>query len=207
MAIASGTASYLRFSAEPVPDQFEQRFCEALYNHRFTEIDPRSEVEKNHGWVRFDDAFSAEFDPATLVLPSGQMLFRMRVDTLKIPASTLKAYVDQAGRQRAQRDGRDKLGRKEMDALKLEVKKQLRVRSLPKLQLVEAAWNVQTGEVRLFSTSKGTATLFVDHFEKTFERKLQFVGLLEILHLRGMATEDVGALALLEPERFHLIPR
>ena len=205
MGIASGSVSYLLFVAEPVTEGFEERFCEAMYNHRFMEIDPRSEVEKAHGWVRFDDAFSGEIDPAVLVPPSGQILFRLRVDTLKIPASTLKAYVDQAARERAKRDGRDQLARKELDVLKLEVKKQLRVRSLPRLQLVEVAWNIHSGEVRLFTTSKGSATLFAETFEKTFERKLQYVGLLEVLPLRGMAQEEIDSLSLIDAERFHLI--
>ena len=76
--------------------------------------------------------------------------------------------VDQAAREKAAASGVDQLSRRELDLLKLEVKKKLRLRSLPRMQLVEAAWQVQTGEVRLFSTSKTVATLFVDRFEKTF---------------------------------------
>ncbi|MBM4341762.1 MAG: recombination-associated protein RdgC [Deltaproteobacteria bacterium] len=207
MGLSSGSVSYLRFVAEPVPEAFEPRFCEALWNHRFQEIDPHGEIEKAHGWVRFDDAFEAEIDPESLVLESGQLLLRLRIDTLKIPAATLKAYVDKAAKDRAKKDGRDLPGKKEREALKLEVAKQLRVRSLPRMQLVEAAWNVHDGEVRLFSTSKGVAGLFVDHFEKTFERKLQFVGLLEVLPLRGMTQQEIDGLALIDAERFHLIAR
>ena len=207
MALATGTVSYLRFSAPPVPDQFETRFCEAFYTHRSQEIDPRTEVEKSEGWVKYDDAFSCDFAPETLVLPSGQLLFRLRIDTLKIPAGTLKAYVDQAAKIRATATGRERLAKKELDQLKLEIKQQLRVKSLPRLQLVEVAWNISTGEVRLFATSKSIAGVFVDKFEKTFEVGLKVVGLLDVLFLRGMAQEDLDSLALLEPERFHLIPR
>ena len=207
MPIASGTVSYLRFAAPPVPADFEQRFCEALYNHRFLEIDPRSDVEKAQGWVRFDDAFESVFDAQTLLHPSGQLLFRLRIDTLKVPAPTLKAYTDQAARAKATATGRERLAKKELDQLKLEIKQQLRVKSLPKLQLVEVAWNVSTGEVRLFATSKAVAGLFVDKFEKTFEVALKVIGLLDVLAVRGMPQEEIDALAMLEPERFHLIPR
>ena len=207
MGMASGSVSYLRFAAGPVPDAFEERFCEALQNRRFNEIDPRSEVDKTIGWVRHDDAFSSEFDPTQFVPPGGQLLLRLRIDTLTIPAATLKAYVDQAAKLRASKEGREKLAKKELDQLKLEVKKQLRVRSLPRLQLLDIAWNIHTGEVRLFATSKAIADVFVENFEKTFEIQLQHVGLLNVLTLRGMPQEEVDSLALLEPERFHLIPR
>lgn len=204
MGIVSGAVSYLRFVANPVPDGFEEPYCDMLAQHAFNEIDPRSELEESVGWVQADDAFMAEFDPRTLVTSSGHVMLRLRVDKLKIPAGTLKAYVDKAARETAVKAGRDKLNKRETDALKLEVKKSLRVRSLPRMTLLEVIWNVQTGEVRLMSTSKSVAAVFVDKFEKTFAQALQPVGLLTILWLRGMSEADRDSLALLEPERFHL---
>lgn len=205
MGLSSGTVSYLRFVAAPVTEGFEERACEQLASKGFREIDPGSEEEQVEGWVRFDDAFAADFDPTTLVTPSGNVLFRLRTDTLKVPAGTLKAYVDQAAGQRAKVQGREKLSKKELDVLKLEMKKQLRLRSLPKLSLTDVVWNIQTGEVRMISTSKSVAGRFVDLFEKTFEVSLRPVGLLTVLWLRGMSEEDIDGLALVEAERFHLI--
>ncbi|MBI5607515.1 MAG: recombination-associated protein RdgC [Deltaproteobacteria bacterium] len=207
MALASGSVSYLRFFVAPPPEGFERLYAEQLGALRFVEIDPRSEVEKVNGWVQFDDAFAGDFDPGTLVTPSGYLLFRLRIDTLKIPAGTMKAYVDQEAMNRCKAQNREKLSRKELDQLKLEVKKQLRLRSLPKLQLVDIAWNIQSGEVRLFSASKAVAAAFVELFEKTFQTNLQAVGLRSVLWLRGMNEAEVDSLSLLEPERFHLIPR
>ena len=205
MGLSSGTVSYLRFVAAAVTEGFEERACEQLASKGFREIDPGSDEEQVEGWVRFDDAFAADFEPATLVTPSGNVLFRLRTDTLKVPAGTLKAYVDQAASLRAKAQGREKLSKKELDVLKLEMKKQLRMRSLPKLSLTDVVWNIQTGEVRMISTSKSVAGRFVDLFEKTFELSLRPVGLLTVLWLRGMSEEDIDGLALIEAERFHLI--
>lgn len=205
MGLSSGTVSYLRFVAAAVTEGFEERACEQLASKGFREIDPGSDEEQVEGWVRYDDAFAADFDPATLVTPSGNVLFRLRTDTLKVPAGTLKAYVDQAANLRAKAQGREKLSKKELDVLKLEMKKQLRMRSLPKLSLTDVVWNIQTGEVRMISTSKSVAGRFVDLFEKTFELSLRPVGLLTVLWLRGMSEEDIDGLALVEAERFHLI--
>lgn len=207
MGISSGSVSYLRFVADPVPDGFEEPYCDALREHRFREIDLHGDLDKQSGWVQFDDAFAADWDPDTLVSRTGMIFLRLRVDTLTIPAVTLKAYTDLAARQRQTELGRDKLIKRETDALKLEVKKALRKRSLPRMQLLEIVWNVATGEVRLMSTARAGADLFSDLFEKTFGQKLHQVGLLNVLRLRGLDDAAVDGLALLEPERFHLIRR
>lgn len=205
MGIVSGTLSYLRFSLQVPSDGFEQSFCEALEQHAFREIDATSDVEKAAGWVRFEDAFSSEWDARTLVDHSGYLLLRLRVDTLKIPAGTLKAYTEREARERCHELKRDKLVRRELDVIKLEVKQRLRKRSLPKMQLLEVVWNIATGELRLMSTSKAAASLFTDLFEKTFGMPLRPVGLLTVLWLRGMSEPEIDALAALEPERLHLI--
>ena len=207
MGIVAGTVSYLRFVSGDLPEQFEVRFCDALNNHAFHEIDAHSDVEVQRGWVRFDDAFEANFEPPTLVDGGGHMLFRLRIDTLRIPNTTLKAWTTREDRERCVKLNRDKLSKKERDQLKLEVKKKLRLRSLPNMKLVEVDWNVATGEVRLAATSKAVAAHFIDAFEKTFEIKLEPVGLLKVLWLRGLKDDEVDALARLEPERFHLIRR
>jgi DNA recombination-dependent growth factor C len=204
MGLLSGAVSYLRFVANPVPEGFEEPYCDMLAQHAFHEIDPRSELEESVGWVQADDAFAAEFDPRTLVSSSGHIVLRLRVDKLKIPAGTLKAYVDKAAKETAVKAGRDKLNKRETDALKLEIKKQLRVRSLPRMTLLEVVWSVATGEVRLMSTSRAVAAVFIDKFEKTFAQALQPVGLQTILWLRGMGEAERDSLGLLEPERFHL---
>jgi len=205
MGIVSGSVSYLRFVAGNLPDAFEETYAEALRTAAFHEIDPHSDLEVSRGWVRFDDAFSSEFDPGTLVEPGGNIFLRLRIDTLKIPAGTLKAYVDKDARERAAKVGRDKLVKRELDTVKADVKKLLRQRSLPRMQLLEMVWNVASGEVRLMSTSKSAAAHFVDVFEKTFSQTLRPVGLLTILWLRGVKDEEIDALGNLEPERFHLL--
>ncbi len=207
MGIVAGTVSYLRFVSSDLPEPFEVRFCDALNSHAFHEIDAHSDVEIQRGWVRFDDAFEANFEPPTLIDTNGHMLFRLRIDTLRIPNTTLKAWTTREERERCAKLNREKLSKKERDQLKLEVKKKLRLRSLPKMQLVEVDWNVSTAEVRLAATSKAVAAQFIDAFEKTFEIKLDPVGLLKVLWLRGLKDDELDALARLEPERFHLIRR
>ena len=208
MGILSGSISYLRFVAlGDLPDQPEPAWCPALSERGFNEIDPTGDLEESTGWVRFDDAFEATWTPGELIGPGGIVLLRMRVDTLKIPAATLKAHVARAERQRCASLAVDKLTRAERDMVKAEMRKELRRRSLPRMQLVECAWNLGTGELRLATTGRRLAGLFVDIFEKTFALNLRLVGPQTVLWLRGFEGEELDALGALEPENFHLAPR
>jgi hypothetical protein len=207
MSITTGALSYLRFVAAAVPDGFEEPYCDMLEQRQFRPIDPRSEVEEAVGWVSsVSDPFAAEFDPGSLVSSGGLIRLCMRVDTLKVPAALLRATVAKEARLAGARAGRDKLNKREVDALRLEVKKTLRLQSLPRMVLVEAVWDVSTGKVRLFTTSRSLAALFVDHFEKTLAQALQPVGLVSILWLLGVDESERDRLSTLEPERFHLSP-
>jgi DNA recombination-dependent growth factor C len=207
MGLVNGSVGYLRFAAlGELGEAGEAQFAEALAAHGFRDIDPHGEEEQTVGWVRLDDPFSAEWGPTELLQAGGLLLFALRLDTLKIPALTLRAYCQAAEREQLAAARRDKLTRAERDAVKQQVRRTLRGRSLPKLALVEVAWNLSTGEVRLFSTSRAVAGRFVELFEKTFAIALRPVGPMTVLWLRGLDEADAEALARTEPERLHLPP-
>ncbi len=205
MGLLNGTVSYLRFVAMgELGDLNEETLKDALEAHAFRDIDPNGDEERSVGWVRFDDPFSAEWAPGELIQPGGLVVLRLRIDTLKVPALTLKAYIHAAERDRLTAAARDKLTRAEKDQVKVEVRKDLRRRSLPKMALVDVLWNLSTGDVRLFSTGRAVAALFCEVFEKTMALELRSVGPMTVLWLRGLAEEDAEALSRTEPERFHL---
>jgi len=205
MPILNGTISYVRFVAfGETAEEPAASWCAAISDRGFMEIDPTGELEESCGWVRFDDAFETDYDPAALIGAGGVILLRMRVDTLKIQAATLKAHTARAERLRCEALSVDKLTRSERDLVRAEMRKQLRRRSLPRMQLVECAWNLGTGEMRLGATGRRLANLFVDLFEKTFALKLRVVGPQTVLMLRGMSEQELDALGRLQPEKFHL---
>ena len=206
MGLINGSVGYLRFVAMgDLSEVDETALCEALAAHAFRDIDPFSEEERTYGWVRFDDPFSSNWGPGELIREGGLIVLRLRVDTLKVPAMTLKAYIQAAERDRMIAAGRESLTRPERDAVKTDVRKDLRGRSLAKLALVDVAWNLSTGEVRLFSTGRGVAQLFVELFEKTFAVELRTVGPRTVLWLRGMLDDDLDLLAYTDVERFNVM--
>ena len=205
MGLLTGSVGYIRFAAiGEVPDALGDVYAEALAGHAFREIDAFGEEERSQGWVRFDDPFSSEWAPHEIGEEGGRVVFRMRVDTLKVPAVMLKAYTVAGERERLRAAGREKLTRPEKDQVKSDVRKELRRRSLAKMALYDIVWNLGSGEVRLFATSRSVAGLFVEAFEKTFALKLQQLSPAVVLWMRGMVDEELDQLAGLEPERFHL---
>ena len=209
MGLLNGSASYCRFVTlgELPEEEVEQTWADALEANGFREIQPHSEEEISAGWVRFDDAFESTWVPAEVIESSGVVVLRMRIDTLKIPAVTFKAHLIAVEKDRMKKLQREKFTKTEKDQIKVEVKKDLRVRSLARMQLIEAAWNIGSGELRLFSTSKSVAGAFVELFEKTFSLSLRPVGPITLLWLRGMSEEDLERLEMIESERFHLAGR
>jgi len=207
MALLNGTATYTRFRLlGDLPDGFEERFVGALERHAFKEIDPDADVERHLGWVRWGDAFDSSWEPHTLVNGDGVMVLTLRIDTLKVPPVTLKAYVAQAEREMRRKLSRERLTKPERDMLRIEVQKKLRRRSLPKMQLVEVVANLSTGEARLFSSSKRVVADFQDLFHKTFGLRAIGSNPLTVLWGQGFSDLDQDQVIGLEPERFHQVP-
>lgn len=212
MGLVSGRVSYRRYRVSKVPApregmSFEADLCDRLMHNGFREIEPSSDVETSAGWVRIDDGCVSDFSPKDEPLRSAALLVvRLRIDTLRVPNGTLKAFVESAARARCRQQQRERLSGKEKTQLTLETKKDLRKRSLPKLQLVEMAWDLSSGQVRLFTTSNRVAEVFEELFGKTFEAELSPIGLLNQLEQQNLSAEELAGLSLLAPERFHRIP-
>jgi hypothetical protein len=205
MGLASGGVGYLRMIVNGTfPDDYEEVYGNALKALSFLPLDPTTEQQEAYGWVAWDDALSSDFSNGPALLAGDNMLLRMRIDTLKIPATTLKAHVEHRVKQLAQEQGRGKLTRNERSQVTADTKRSLRQQSLAKMALVEAQWSMATGEIRLLGTAQRTVALFIDLFEKTFALKLEVMGPRNLLMMRGMTDEDLNSLAASEPDQLHL---
>ena len=177
MGLVTGSIGYLRMCAKGViPDDYEAVYATAMQSHAFSPIDPLSEQLESCGWVHWDDPLSTDFSSGPRLLFGDVLLMRARIDTLKVPATTLKAFVEHRIRQICHDQQRAKLTRNERSQVVDDTKRQLRRESLPKMTLVQAQWSMSTGEIRLFATSNRTVALFLDLFEKTFALKLDGMG-------------------------------
>jgi recombination associated protein RdgC len=208
MGLVTGSASYVRYVVVgELPDDWEDVYPEVMSEHGFREIDPNGDREVSVGWVRRDDAFEAAWGPGELFRPGGAMIWRLRIDTLKVPATTLKAHVTRAEQLQMAKLEREKLTRPERTQIKTDIGRQLRRASLPRMQLVDIAWDLSSGEVRLFGTGKSVRAYFVDLFEKTFGVRLLALDPTTLLLARGASDEEIDAIAALEPTPFQLAMR
>lgn len=205
MGLRKGSLGYVRFVATgEIPDAFEELYADGLAGHAFHEVDPSSEEDETAGWVTLHDPLLTEFSADSLVRPGAIILLRLRIDTLRVPPLVLKAHVAHEIRRRLKEEQRPKMTRAETQQVQRDVKKQLRRRSLAKMQLVEATWNLGTGEVRVLSTSRKAVGYFVDRFEKSFALVLQPLGPRNLLLLRGVSEDDADKLAMADHAMFHL---
>lgn len=194
MGIERGAVAYLRgqlvglLPAHP-------NLVERMREKAFRDIDPRSEIERTIGFCDFFDPMDIEMQR----LSEGR--YGIRIDTLKVPGNVLKMRVDDRCKRRCAEQGREKLTRREKDAIKLEVKRELRLRTLPRTAHVQLI--IEPGSVRLFSTSQSVWADVIDLLEKALGMSLQ----VRSLSPQNLAIEQVGEdkFLTLQPERWHLV--
>lgn len=194
MGIERGAVAYLRgqlvglLPAHP-------NLVERMREYAFIDIDPRSEVERHIGFCDFFDPM----DNQMLRLADGR--YGIRIDTLKVPGNVLKMHVDDRCKRRCADQGRDKLTKREKDSIKVEVKRELRLRTLPRTAHVQLI--IESGSVRLFSTSQSVWQDVIELLEKALGMSLQ----VRSLSPTNLAIEQVGEgkFLALQPERWHLV--
>lgn len=204
MKLAS-SLTYMRFLVGDDGRLLPGHASEDLRDFRFVELDRKSETERAAGWVEFCNAWGVDFRPGSYEAADNVSAFRLRIDTLRIPTTMLSAHVDRYVTLRCTLQNREKLSRREVEDVKVEVKRGLRAESLPTMALVPVVWDTEANEVRVFSGSSAVCTMFCELFEKCFNRQLTPVGLRTILALRGMPPEVIDGLSLLEPSRFNIL--
>lgn len=194
MGIERGAVAYLRgqlVGLLPAHPNLVERMRECA----FRDIDPRSEAERHIGFCDFFDPMDTEM----LRLSEGR--YGIRIDTLKVPGSTLKMHVEDRCKRRCAEQGRDKLTKREKDAIKLDVKRELRLRTLPRTAHVQLI--IESGSVRLFSTSQSVWQDVIELMENALGMPMQ----VRSLSPSNLAIERVGETKFLalEPERWHLV--
>ena len=166
MGAFSGPITAGAYRVQGTPKDWNRVF-EELQRSRFKDLLPGSEKERSIGWVLADYPFSTDFSRATL-FRGELMLLGLRMDELKVPAPQLKLHVEKAVAERLQKEGRDRLTRKEQDELAGEVKFDMLNRMIPSIKLVELAWDTDSGRAWFFSRAAVTVQPFEELFTETF---------------------------------------
>lgn len=202
MGARKGTITYsLFYVQDDLPSDYRAMFLERIDEFRFAELTPESEEDLTYGWTVFDQMLSTDFTRDNVFL--GEYLcLSMRTDRWSLPASLLKAHAAVREREVMEAQGKNKLFKSERVALREEVTRQLKRRTLPSAGVVDMVWSLERREVRFWSQSGRAVENFESLFESTFGLRLvpdnPYVAALNC----GLGDELVGALAEAEQSRF-----
>lgn len=173
MPVLRGAVTYTRFRAEwseGIPKD-QKRFAKALRARGFVPIDRTREDDRAAGFVELEATDTADFGPGTF-LYGEYLLFGWRVDTLKVPASQVRAEVERWTRAFEQDKGRSP-SRRELADGKTAILQLLRTKADPRTKVVDVSWNLPTGQVQIWTTSRTLVDELQAAIEQSFEVELK----------------------------------
>ena len=172
MGVFTGTITYRKYRVVgDLESDFQEKAMEAIHKNRHTEIDPSSEDEMKVGWVGIGDLLQTEplYDRTFF---AGKVFLTMRMDTLKLPAATLKVYLTQAETEFMEATGKERLSKADKEEVRDLITKQLRKRAIPGIKGFDMVWDLEDESVRFWSQSKGPCDEFEHLFAETFGLRL-----------------------------------
>jgi hypothetical protein len=176
MGILGGPITIRRYQVMgELPPSFREEFCTILQTAAFAGFEKNSDVEKAMGWVSAQDPMDIDLRDFK-VFRNEYLLFALRVDTRRIPASALKMYIRQAEEDHLAKTGRPRLSRNEKKEIKNLVRKKLLQGVLPATKAYDILWNVNAKRLDFWSTSDKLNFEFGEMFEKCFSLRLRPLG-------------------------------
>lgn len=202
MGARKGSISYTLYHVDgDLPAQHRAEFLERLNEFRFTPLTPEAEEDLTHGWVVLDDMLSVDFTPENTFL-GDYLAVSMRTDRWAIPGALLKAHIEARTREVLAESGKARLYKSEKLAIREEVTRLLKRKTLPAANAIDMVWALDRKEVRFWSQSNRALEFFEALFESTFGvRLVHDNAYVAALHC-GLADELIGALGDVEQARF-----
>ncbi len=173
MGILRGSIRLRRYRVlGDVPEDFRDRFDEAIRAHAFADFAPDDEREQVMGWVGVDDWFDPEL-PLDRWLVGHTVCLTLRIDTKRIPARYMRQECRKLESEWRIRTGREDLTKAERDEIQTIVRKRLLERVIPACQGIDMAWDLDRAEVLFWSTAERANEAFRTLFERTFGLRLR----------------------------------
>jgi recombination associated protein RdgC len=168
MPVQSGAVTFARLRSEPAgarPDA-KRWLLRGLRKRAFQPLEARKpEDDRAAGFVELEDPDATGFEAG--LFQGEHALFAWRVDQLRVPAKAVRAEVDRWAAAFAVEHGRPP-GRREKAARKEEVRQLLRQRAEPTSKIVDVSWNVETGEVAVWTASRKVVDELTVAMEEVF---------------------------------------
>jgi recombination associated protein RdgC len=164
MGLIAGSASFARFQvAGDLPGDFLETLPDNIARFAFRPLDESSDEPRSSGWVNIMDEYDSRFQ-AKEYLKGPFLALSYRLDVRSVPSKALAQYCrDEEERIRATEEI-EYLSRERRAEIREAVKAMLFKRAIPKSQVYDVIWSLDTGGV-LFG---GTAAKVCDEFTAFF---------------------------------------
>jgi hypothetical protein len=164
--------SYARFFVQgALPDNFREKYLEALALRAMRPLDPDEEVEERSGWCALGDPYQLELTHER-VFYNNFLNLGFRTDRWAIPAPVLKTKLREAETAYLAQKGRERLAKRERNELKQVVVRKLRKQFAPTVRAVDLSWSIEENLVRFYSHSPRSIAAMADLFAQTFSLEL-----------------------------------
>jgi len=171
MGILNNTVSISQFevTGSAPADDLVTWVGDCLNKNAFRSIEQTSE-EQSIGWVRLDDLQNSDFVGSHVYQRDQYLAFSFRRDQRKLPATLLKAYVEQAEAEfLAENPTFHSVPKQKRDNLRDAIRGALFARSLPTPLVCDVVWDTRCNRVTLTNLGTKTVEQFIDLFNKSFE--------------------------------------
>lgn len=173
MGLITGGLNGCRFRVySPLPSGFRDLFLDQVREHAFEEQPGRSDADPTVGWVDVFDAGNAAFELNTFVFDHFVAL-ALRVDKKSVNGRYAQIVLARRIAEVCEERGVEKLSKPDREALTEAVQADLLGRALPSVATHDLCWDLNTGEVLVFSRSEGILELFRNLVGETFGVKLR----------------------------------
>ncbi len=97
MPLLKGAVTYSRFKTEGIKESPSKTLSEGLKKGAFKPLDLSRDDDRAIGWVELEDPDSVEFESGSYLF-GDYVIVSFRVDTIRVPATAVKAELNKYSR-------------------------------------------------------------------------------------------------------------
>jgi hypothetical protein len=182
--------SFTRLQCEhPIPAAELLRALERLQERAIQPLAPQSETDREVGWATLAHPLNVELT-LEQVRFNEYVGLTYRIDTFRVPPRTLKLQQAEAELQWLAENHRESMPRGQRRSLREQVARELRNHTVPTLQTIPVIWNVDLGDVWIWSQSRTLVCDIADLFRESFSVQLLRCGAEERAQRAGQAAKE-----------------
>jgi DNA recombination-dependent growth factor C len=175
MGLIAGSASFARFQVTgDLPEGFMEELPDKIARFAFRPLDESSEEARSDGWVNIMDEFDSRFEGKEY-LKGPFLALSYRLDVRSVPSRALVQYCRDEEERIRTTEKLEYLPRERRSEIREAVKAKLFRRAIPRSQVYDVIWSLDTGGVLFGATGDKLCDEFGGFFFNCFGVHLKTV--------------------------------